>query len=76
MRLSSGEAPDHMLPGHIFAAFQKVFDDFGTIRVADDLPQFMVDQGYLWRHPTDREWEEMRRDFHEHYEQRKKGGER
>ena len=65
-----------MEPGHIYAAFQKVFDDFGTIQVGGDLRQFMVDQGYLWRAPTDEEWDAMRRDFHQHYEQRKKGGER
>ena len=42
-----------MVAGHIYAAFQKLFDDFGTIRVGGDLRRFMVDEGYLWRAPTD-----------------------
>ena len=63
-----------MVPSHIYAAFQKVESDLGTLRGVPDLRRFMVDEGYLWRAPTDQEWEAMRRDFHEHYEQRKEGG--
>jgi hypothetical protein len=72
------DCPYHrsMLPGHMYAAFQNVWDDFGTIRVADDLWQFLADEAYLWRAPTDEEWDAMVKDFHQHYEQRKKWGER
>jgi hypothetical protein len=63
---------DHMEPGHIYAAFQKVWDDFGTIQVGGALRRFMVDEGYLWRAPTDEEWEEMRRHFHQHMANRKR----
>ena len=79
MPLSS--ASDHMEPGHLYAGFQRVFNDFGTLQGFGDLRQFMVDAGYLWRAPTDEEWEAMVEHFHKHYEQRakpfgKKGGER